>query len=440
MRRSPARLAPDSPTPSAADAVLDTPNLTGRIRHCGRMPTRPANRAPTRPGICVRQGSMLSTGTIDLLAILSASQALSSETSIEGLHARVVDVLAAMTGATEVQLLVWSEDRQDWLLPAPAGGMSPVGGAGSHHDVPVSVLRYTQRLSEPLVVIDATSDDRFAVDPYFADIDRCSLVALPILSRGRLRAMLLLENRLLRGAFTAERLDAVKLIAGQLAVSLDNAQLYSELAASRARVVAAADQTRRHIERDLHDGAQQRLVSLALELRMAQAEVSPEAGELRMRLDRAVEQASGALEELRDLSRGIHPAILTEGGLGPALRAVTRRSPIPVQLDLRVEERLPEQVEVSAYYIVAEALTNAAKHSRASAITVTVERDRARGSLRIEVADDGVGGADFTGGTGLVGLKDRAEALGGHIDLHSPRGAGTTLRVELPLNRANGES
>ena len=268
-----------------------------------------------------------------------------------------------------------------------------------------------------------------AVDPYFADIDRCSLVALPILSRGRLRAMLLLENRLIRGAFTAERLDAVKLIAGQLAVSLDNAQLYSELAASRTRIVAAADHTRRQIERDLHDGAQQRLVSLALELRMAQAEVSPEAGELRMRLDRAVEQASGALEELRDLSRGIHPAILTEGGLGPALRAVTRRSPIAVQLDLGVEERLPEQVEVSAYYIVAEALTNAAKHSRASDITVTVERDRDRDSLCIEVADDGVGGADFTGGTGLLGLKDRAEALGGHIDLHSPSGAGTTLRV-----------
>ena len=173
---------------------------------------------------------------------------------------------------------------------------------------------------------------------------------------------------------------------------------------------------------------------------MAQAEVSPEAGELRMRLDRAVEQASGALEDLRDLSRGIHPAILTEGGLGPALRAVTRRSPIAVQLDLGVEERLPEQVEVSAYYIVAEALTNAAKHSRASDITVTVERDRDRDSLCIEVADDGVGGADFTGGTGLLGLKDRAQALGGQIDLHSPREAGTTCLCSFPLNRANSES
>ena len=262
-------------------------------------------------------------------------------------------------------------------------------------------------------------------------------MALPILSRGRLRALLLLENRLIRGAFTAERLDAVKLIAGQLAVSLDNAQLYSELAASRARIVAASDQTRRQIERDLHDGAQQRLVSLVLQLGMAQAEVSPEEGELRMRLGQFTEQATKALKELRDLSRGIHPAILTEGGLGKALRAMTRRSPIPVQLDVRVPERLPDQVEISAYYIVAEALTNAAKHSGASAVTVTVEADPPTASC-------GPGGrrrrrrrCRILRGTGLVGLKDRVEALGGHIDLHSPRGAGTTLRVALPLATAS---
>ena len=216
--------------------------------------------------------------------------------------------------------------------------------------------------------------------------------------------------------------------------------LYAELAASRARVVAAADQTRRQIERDLHDGAQQRLVSLALELRIAQAEVSTGAGELGMRLDRAIEQVRGALEELRDLSRGIHPAILTEDGLGSALREVTGRSPIPVQLQLGVDERLPDQIEFSAYYIVAEALTNAAKHSGASAITVTVERDRAHGALRLKIADNGGGGAEFTGGTGLLGIKDRVEALGGHINLHSPRGAGTDLRVTLPLTQANGDT
>ncbi|MGO9355988.1 MAG: AAA family ATPase [Mycobacterium sp.] len=328
----------------------------------------------------------VSTGTIDLMGILSTSQALSSETSIGGLHARVVQVLAAMTGATDVALLVWNDEDHHWLLPATSGE----GGTSISDTGPASVLRYLERTREPLVVPDATSDARFARDPYFADADCCSLMALPILSRGRLRAVLLLENRLIRGAFNAERLDAVKLIAGQLAVSLDNTQLYSELAASRARIVATADQTRRRIERNLHDGAQQRLVSLALELRMAQAEVSPDAGQLRTRLDRAADQASGALEELRELSRGIHPAILTKGGLGPALRALTRRSSVPVQLDLRVEERLPESIEISAYYIVAEALTNAAKHSYASAITVTVEP--ADAALRLAIADDGVGG------------------------------------------------
>ena len=392
-----------------------------------------AGQGGAQPGDLPYGRSIVTTGTIDLLGILATSQALSSQTSIDRLHTCVVEVLSAMTGATGVQLLLWNKDRQAWLLPATGGGAVPANTSGHQPAVPMSVLRYAQRLTEPLVVPDATSDDRFARDPYFADADCCSLLAIPILSRGMLRAMLLLENRLMRGAFTTERLDAVKLIAGQLAVSLDNAQLYAELAASRARVVAAGDQTRRQIERDLHDGAQQRLVSLALELRIAQAEVSAGPGELRMRLDRAIEQVRGALEELRDLSRGIHPAILTEDGLGSALREVTDRSPIPVQLHLCVDERLPDQIEISAYYIVAEALTNAAKHSGASAITVTVERDRAHGALRLQIADNGGGGAEFTGGTGLLGIKDRVEALGGHINLHSPRGAGTDLRVTLPL-------
>ena len=237
----------------------------------------------------------------------------------------------------------------------------------------MSVLRYAQRTGEPLVVGDATRDDRFARDPYFTDAGCCSLLALPILSRGTLRAVLLLENRLIRGAFTAERLDAVKLIAGQLAVSLDNAQLYAELTTSRARIVAAADQARRRIERDLHDGAQQRLVSLALQLRAAQAAVPPELGELGADLARAAAEATGALEELREIARGIHPAILAEGGLRLALKTLARRCPIPVDLQVHADGRLPEPVEVSAYYVIAEALTNAARHARASAVTVTVE-------------------------------------------------------------------
>jgi signal transduction histidine kinase len=304
----------------------------------------------------------------------------------------------------------------------------------------MSVLRYARRLREPLVVTDATRDDRFARDPYFAGLAHCSLLALPVLGRGALRAVLLLENRLIRGAFTIDRLDAVALVAGQLAVSLDNAQLYTELSASRARIVAAADQERRRIERDLHDGAQQRLVSLVLHLDAARAAVPPELDTLDGRLRLALEEATGAADELREIARGIHPAILADGGLGPALKALARRSPVPVDVDVdvRATGRLSGQLEISAYYVVAEALTNAVKHARATSVTVEVEADPDDAVLRIAVRDDGVGGAEPDRGTGLIGIMDRVEALGGRVLLDSPRGAGTGLRAEIPLTAVSG--
>ncbi|WP_433274618.1 protein kinase domain-containing protein [Pseudonocardia xinjiangensis] len=401
-----------------------------------RHPDAAAEARGDEPGDVLHQRAALTTGTIDLLGILSASQALSSETSIQRLHARVAQVLGAMTGATGVQLLLWSDDHHDWLLPSSDGGTAPVRGTGNEHSVPLSVLRYVQRIGEPLVVADATRDDRFARDPYLADLDCCSLLAVPILSRGTLRAQLLLENQLIRGAFTAERLDAVTLIAGQLAVSLDNAQLYGELTTSRARIVATADQTRRRIERDMHDGAQQQLVSLVLQARAIQVMVPPEAVELAAQLDDLATQATTALDELRELARGIHPATLAEGGLRPALNVLARRSSVPVELDIRADGRLPEQVEIAAYYLVAEALTNTAKHARASAahITIDVLRTTSGSALRICVRDNGRGGADLGAGSGLVGIKDRAEALGGHLSIHTAPGAGTTLQAELPLS------
>jgi predicted ATPase/signal transduction histidine kinase len=386
-----------------------------------------------------RSRTGVTTGTLDLLGILSASQALSAQTSIERLHARVVEVLGAMTGATGVHLLLYSEDRHDWLRPSPAGGATPISGTGHPHELPMSVLRYVQRTGDPLVVADATGDDRFARDPYFIDLDCCSLLAVPILSRSSPRAVLLLENRLLRGAFTTDRLDAVTLIAGQLAVTLDNAQLYTELTASRARIVTAADQARRRIECDLHDGAQQRLVSLALRLRAAQAGAPPGSGELVAELDSLVNEVTSALEELRELARGIHPVVLLEGGLHAALEALALRSAVPVELDVGVEGRWHEQVEIAAYYAVSEALTNVAKHAEASVVQIRVDTVERGGTdaLRVEVRDDGRGGATVSGGTGLLGLKDRAEALGGRIFLDSPPDRGTTLRLELPLTAAN---
>jgi PAS domain S-box-containing protein len=205
----------------------------------------------------------------------------------------------------------------------------------------------------------------------------------------------------------------------------------AELAASRARIVTTADQTRRQIERDLHDGVQQRLVSLALQQRSAQEMVPPELRELQAQLSQVVDGLTGALDELQEISRGIHPAILTQGGLAPALKTLARRSTVPVELEVRAETRLPEPVEVAVYYVVSEALTNTAKHAHASAVHVTVEARN--GVLKLSIRDDGSGGADPTRGSGLIGLTDRVDALGGKIAVASPIGQGTTLLITLPI-------
>jgi PAS domain S-box-containing protein len=217
-----------------------------------------------------------------------------------------------------------------------------------------------------------------------------------------------------------------------LATAIANAEIRSDLAASRARTVAAGDDTRRRIERDLHDGAQQQLVTLGLELRAAQAEVPLELGELKGELSHLAEALSGVLDELREIARGIHPAILAEAGLGPALKLLARRSPIPVELDVHIDRRLPERVEVAAYYVVSEALTNAAKHAQASVAQVDV--DATDSIVELAVRDDGVGGADPAQGSGLVGLSDRVEALGGRIEIASPAGRGTTVLVTIPID------
>ncbi len=735
----------------------------------------PALRAPAaasagddgQSGDLPRDRAVINTGTIDLLGIVSASQALSSETNVGRLHARVAEVLSAMTGATGVHLLLWSEDRHGWLRPEPdaGGGTVPVSRTGHDRAVPTSVLRYARRTREPLVVADAAADERFARDPYFAGLTCCSVLAVPILSRGALRAVLLLENRLLAGAFTTGRLEAVNLIAGQLAVSLDNAQLYAgyrriageqaalrrvatlvaqaappeavfaavaaeagrllgvdaavlarygpqdaitvvgtwtstgaaapilvgsqfplggdnvttlvfrtgqaartdyanvsgvlgdvatrdwgwraaagvpirvegrlwgvmlvaltrgeflpadaeeglagfaqlvataianaqarvelqgsadeqaalrrvatlvarsapphevltavteeagrllhahhawmgrydpggtrtvvaswsstgaavpvgnradlggrnlstlvfhtgqpariddyteasgpaadvaheiglgagvgvpisvegrlwgvmvvasateplpagtearlarftelaatgianaqaqaEVAASRARIVAAADETRRRIERDLHDGVQQRLVIQALMLSGIRDRVP---ADVRADVDEVRDELAATREELRDLCQGVHPAILVEVGLGAAIRALARRSPLPVRVQMRAGGRLPYSCEVTAYYVAAEAFTNAAKHAKASAVDILIEE--AGGTLTVQVRDDGAGGADASGGSGLTGLRDRVEAVGGSMTLDSPAGAGTVLTVLLPV-------
>jgi signal transduction histidine kinase len=218
-----------------------------------------------------------------------------------------------------------------------------------------------------------------------------------------------------------------------VATAISNTATRAELAASRARVVATGDETRRRLQRDLHDGAQQRLVSLALDVRAAEAMAPRELGELQTQLSQIREGLTSALDELREISQGIHPAILSEGGLLAAMKSLARRSAIPVELDIRGNGQLSEQVKVAAFYIVSEALTNAAKHAQATVVHVDFETKDV--IARLSISDDGVGGADPERGSGLVGLKDRVEALSGRIEISSPSGGGTSLRVTIPIQR-----
>jgi signal transduction histidine kinase len=216
-----------------------------------------------------------------------------------------------------------------------------------------------------------------------------------------------------------------------VATSVSNATMRQELAASRARVIAASDETRRRIERDLHDGAQQRLVTLGVALRRAEGKIPAGLDTLRSEVTRISEGLTTAVEDVRELSRGIHPSILTEGGLAPALKALGRRSAVRVKLEMGFEHRLPDQVEVAAYYTVSEALTNASKHANATRVWVSLRIDH--DTLRLSIRDDGVGGADANRGSGLTGLRDRIEALGGKIQIESPSGSGTLIEGEIPI-------
>ena len=226
--------------------------------------------------------------------------------------------------------------------------------------------------------------------------------------------------------------DRVAAFAELVSYAIENAETRDELAASRARLVEAADEVRRRIERDLHDGAQQRLVAAALELSLLDRRLDRDPDEARPILARAREQLDYGLGELRDLARGIHPAVLSERGLQAALGALVRRMPLPVELRVAVPGRLDRSIEVAAYFLVSEALTNVAKY--AAADTITVDVASAAGTLVVTIADDGVGGADPDGGSGLRGLADRVNAVGGRLDISSESGQGTRLCARLPTN------
>ncbi|WP_432924060.1 GAF domain-containing sensor histidine kinase [Microbispora sp. CA-135349] len=324
---------------------------------------------------------------------------------------------------TVVLLSSWSASAGGF--PLPVGSRRPLNENG----LSALVLR-TGRPGRMAAEEGAAGE----LDAWARNEEIVSAVASPIVVEARLwGVMVAFFSRLEPQPDGVE--ERMRDFTGLVATAISNAQARDELAASRARVVAASDETRHRIERDLHDGAQQRLVSLGLQLRMAEAAVPPDLAKLKEQLVHTSEGLTMVLEDLRELSRGIHPAILSKGGLGPALKMLARRSAVPVDLRVRVEGRLPERVEVAVYYMVSESLTNVAKHARAS--LVCVEVDGVSEAARVAIRDDGVGGADPGKGSGLIGLIDRVQALGGTIEVTSPAGHGTAVTAVIPVGNAD---
>ena len=258
--------------------------------------------------------------------------------------------------------------------------------------------------------------------------------------RSVIAAPVIVNARLL-GALTAHRDEEEPFPAGTeirlrnfsdlAAQSIANEQAHEEMRASRARIMHAADEARAKLERNLHDGAQQRLVAVSISLRLALTKLDDSLDEARTLLSSASDELMQAMEELRELARGIHPSVLTERGLGPAIQVLASRAPLEVSIENALEERLPAPVEAAAYYVVAESLTNVAKYAEASEVDVQVYCRN--GSAIVEVVDDGIGGADPSRGSGLRGLTDRVEALDGRLGVESPSSGGTRITAEIPL-------
>ncbi|WP_432825505.1 GAF domain-containing sensor histidine kinase [Dactylosporangium sp. CA-092794] len=335
------------------------------------------------------------------------------------LHADIALVARYETDATATTVARWR--RVPGLLQVPAN--YPLGG----NDVSTLVFR-SRRPSR----LDDYSQAASSIGVAAQDAGVRSAVGTPIIVDQRLWGVAIAAST--RGApFPADAEDRIREFTELLASSIANTESRAELTASRARIVAAADETRRRLDRDLHNGVQQRIISLALGMANAESETPPELSKLKAELSDMRKGLKELADDLRELARGIHPAILSEGGLEPALRGLIRRSVVPVQGDIRIDGRLPKAVEVAAYYVVSEALANVVKHARASVAKVCVKHSD--GTLALSIRDNGVGGADPARGSGLIGLEDRVKALGGTIAVMSPSGCGTELSVTLPMSQ-----
>jgi signal transduction histidine kinase len=363
--------------------------------------------------------------TAELIAEQTALRKIATLVAAGRPQAEVLDAVTSETGrlfaATTVTLVRWEGVLDEVVVVAAwnDSGNAPVEPGTLYHPEPG---RATLRVLETGLASrsDETSPERGPL----------SVIAAPVIVKASLLAALT-ASRPQRDAFPPGAEIRLRSFADLAAQSISNERAQAELRASRARIVRAADDTRQRLERNLHDGAQQRLVSVSVALRLAGSTLPESPEEAGALIAGAAEELSLALEELRDLARGLHPAVLSRYGLGPALDALVNRAPLPVTVANEIEERLPPSVEAAVYYVVAESVTNCVKH--ASASSVRVRTACAGGFAEIEVVDDGVGGASLAGGSGLLGLTDRVEALGGRFSIQSTPGKGTRVRAEIPL-------
>jgi signal transduction histidine kinase len=400
-----------------------------------RMPETGAGEIGELQGAFNTMGSSLEASRDELRLLVNEQAALRRVATLVARAVPPNEVFAAVTtevarllGAQRTVLLRYQHDGTATLLGVDSeSGLGPHVGEPLelHAGIPAEVVFRTGRATR----MDETEAPS-VVAQRARELGLRSYVGTPIVVEGRLWGAIV-AGWAPEAPQSADIQGRMAEFTELVATAVANAESRTELAASRARVVAASDETRSRIERDLHDGTQQRLVSLALELRAVQAMVPSELDKLEGQLSGVADGLADTVENLQEITRGIHPAVLSEGGLGPALKTLARRSAVPVELDLRTDRRLPQQVERAAYYVASEALTNAAKHAQASVVQVKLEAED--GSVALSIRDDGVGGADSGHGSGLVGLTDRVEALGGKIEIASRPGTGTSLRVTIPI-------
>ncbi|MDN4518158.1 PAS domain S-box protein [Mycolicibacterium austroafricanum] len=346
-----------------------------------------------------------------------------------------VTELAHSLGVNHVTLLVFEPDDHAVVRAALKSAHQPGFAVGDRLSLDGGSISEQVHRTGVAARIDDYSEVPGRIATRLRELGIRSAAGSPLTVDGGTRGVLVVGSHAAHGVPDGTEAH-VGDFADLISTAIANAETRAELTASRARIVAAADEARRGFERDLHDGAQQRIVSLSLQLREAEAAVEGDEA-LRTQLSTVVSGLAGLHSDLQELSRGLHPAVLSRGGLKPAMRNLARRSTVPVELTVDVDRRLPEPVEVAAYYVVAESLTNVAKHAQADSVTVHVGLDDAPDGgtlLRLSVTDDGTGGASADGGSGLVGLRDRVEALSGQLTVTSRPGDGTSINATIPVD------